>query len=619
MANQPQHSIDEDDPDILALREVALSSLISKEKRKFENYLNNANHQNYVQNHPTQHQGPPQSNSEHLGHHINEKGHMNYDGQHAANFSFAPVNPNVYNNAYHPPIIARPSFRPRGFTPQPMPIVQPHLNPNFIVHHPIIPQPATFVPTTPDMHAIMPIDEDMPLLPDKMKSPFEPTPPSRLSPRSAEFVAANAEAMRRQRRRSFSPGRSRSRSPYKYHQKSRSRSRSPYYKAQVSHIARKRTKSKSKSPYSNKFIRKSRSPNSRLKIQEKRLSPKHSDERGNKREQNFKINGNGVSRDRHGNERRPLNSRPSRGSPKTFDNVNNNGRKEKKKGEDDKIINETSPKEKSQQHENKTSQRQEIRQKTEQEIEDELLASTDSEAESSKVEDDGLKMTLDEKDLDFLDDDEEESENEGRFKSKSSTSNQENKKMTGNTFKSSFPSKTYEKSKSFTSSDKNYSRYDNKQRKKFNDREDSKRDKRSAAINKSNDRRQKKSPENAATSTVESSQTSSKVVTINNKEKNDGAKKAKIIAQPMFKATFKSVDGNSDDKQKDGISITQPQAKDDRVRIVRSSVIERAETVKNQEKGKDIDANKRPAIMKRLGGYIKEPKASKAWAKEQAP
>lgn len=50
------------------------------------------------------------------------------------------------------------------------------------------------------------------------------------------------------------------------------------------------------------------------------------------------------------------------------------------------------------------------REKTEQEIEDELLASTDEEDDGDQIE-----LTVDENELDFLDDDEEESE--GRFKS----------------------------------------------------------------------------------------------------------------------------------------------------------------------------------------------------------
>lgn len=76
----------------------------------------------------------------------------------------------------------RPAFRPR---PPMMPIVQPHLNRHFIPQH--HPQQLPFTPIISDMSPIHPIsmEDDMPMLPD-IQSTFEPTPPSRLSPRSAQ-------------------------------------------------------------------------------------------------------------------------------------------------------------------------------------------------------------------------------------------------------------------------------------------------------------------------------------------------------------------------------------------------------------------------------------------------
>lgn len=210
------------------------------------------------------------------------------------------------------------------------------------------------------------------------------------------------------------------------------------------------------------------------------------------------------------------------------------------------------------------------REKTEQELEDELLASTDSEASVKDAEDDDLKMTLDKEDLDFLDDDEEESENEGRFKSKasSSTSNQHKRPAASSSgFKPSYPARKFDKSKNY---DKNYPRNDYK-RSKYSDKDDSKRERKVSRSPIDSSQRGKdekryvspirkhkkspearKSPEPVRKPTKEPVQ-SSKVIVINSKEKQndlkDESKKLKAV-KPMFKATFKSVDEPAEEKKK---------------------------------------------------------------------
>lgn len=101
----------------------------------------------------------------------------------------APVRHHAYNPMYHQQqqMLPRPSFAPRrpAFQPRPMmPIIQPHVNPHFVAQL----HPPRFPELVSPMHAGIPTmekDEDMPVLPEKI-STFEPTPPSRLSPRSAK-------------------------------------------------------------------------------------------------------------------------------------------------------------------------------------------------------------------------------------------------------------------------------------------------------------------------------------------------------------------------------------------------------------------------------------------------
>lgn len=272
----------------------------------------------------------------------------------------------------------------------------------------------------------------------------------------------------------------------------------------------------------------------------------------------------------------------------------------------------------------KKREQQDSRKKTEQELEDELLASTDdSDSESVKADDDTFKVTLDEKDLDFLDDDEEESENEGRFKS--SKPSESKPTTTTTSFKSSFSSRSYDKSKNF-----NHSRNDYNRRNFSDDKRDKPTDvgKRYSSRKKTPEAR--KSPEARKAPAKEPS----KIVIIN-KEKVEPVKEDARKKTPLFKATFKTVDSQSDDKKKGKYCevksvpiasyeferLDEEPKKDDRIRLVRGTATTResgksGEATKTEKPKEDA---KRPAIMKRLGGYIKEsvPKVTKQWAKEQ--
>lgn len=348
----------------------------------------------------------------------------------------------------------------------------------------------------------------------------------RLQSLSFRFVAENNEALRRSsRRRSPSPNRSRSRSPYKRRYSSSSRSRSPHYKTQISHIARKRTRSKSPDAGYTKF---NRSPR-RRSTPERRISPKYAE---NKRNRANKYNGNG----------RLQNTKP-RSPPKIV--------KDKEKGD-----NEEEPKEENVQEQPKESKNSEVktnREKTEQELEDELLASTDS--ESLKDFDNDFKITLDEKELDFLDDDDEESENEGRFKSNTSSKPAKGTTTTSS-FKPLFASKGFDKSRGGYTSNHRRNRY-NDEPKRHADKKRSRSPIDSSQRSKDEKRyspplrKQKrspevqKSPENTRKLSTKEPVQSTKVIIIN-KDKDTNREKDK----PLFKATFKSVEPPSVDKNK---------------------------------------------------------------------
>lgn len=359
------------------------------------------------------------------------------------------------------------------------------------------------------------------------------------------FVAMNNEALRRNVRRSVSPKRS-SRSPYKYRYNSRSRSRSPHYKTQVSHIARKRTRSPDKA-YTNKFRK------SPLRRQEKRPSPKVFENRRNRPLSRNNENGNG--RDRFGKQNSELKTAERltpRTSPKPSD---------QEKSEDVSSM-ETAVKVKTPSPAG--SQAGDNREKTEQELEDELLASTDSEqSENDAGFDEEFKVTLDKDDLDFLDDeDDEESENEGRFKSKSTTSAAPPKKPVVNNFKSNYSRGFDNKSRPHGSSDRNYGRNDYVKRSRYDEPRRDRKTTRSpietsqrSKPEKRHDspiRKHKKSPEVRRTpelpprkDTPKESVQPAKVVI---------AKKDKVKSEEplVFKPTFKTVDSPAVEEKKKG-------------------------------------------------------------------
>lgn len=339
------------------------------------------------------------------------------------------------------------------------------------------------------------------------------------------FVAKNEEALRRQaRRRSSSSDRSRSRSPYKY----RPRSRSPHQKLQ--HIARKRRRS-----------------------QEKRVSPKYSDRR--------RFNGN-RDRQREINERKPGRSPLRVEEKKDNENERGNEIKKSKSPSSAAVLD---------------AKNDDKREKTEQEIEDELLASSDEEpVKEAKVDDDEeLKLTADANDLDFLDDDEEESENEGRFKGKESTAPAK-KTGVGSNFKPSF---------SYDRREKAFSRHDYKR--------DSRRERRSRTPPRhSSPKSRRKSPEvkkspEASRKTIKEAAQPSKVIVVN--KKDDEAKKVKTV-KPLFKSTFNLVEPSTDDKKKGKSSghfrvnisddltseeVPKKEKSKERIRLVRQSAINR--------------------------------------------
>lgn len=317
---------------------------------------------------------------------------------------------------------------------------------------------------------------------------------------------------------------------------------------QISHIVRKRSRSKSPSNY----IGKNRSPRRRLSPL-KRPSPKYSEMDRNKRRP-FKYNGGSNNRDRLSRQNDFKERRVDHASPRKSDKEKlEDGSDDGSKYEKPESLQTSLPVK-----ENSSSEAKVKREKTEEELEDELLASTDSEG-SVKGDDDEFKVMLDEKELDFLDDEEDESENEGRFKSKTSSSNEQKKPTTtANSFKSSYPGRSYDK---FSDKPRNYGGDKNGQRgdyrrSKYSDKDGSKRDKKRSrspfdtAEKRGKDEkhcgspiRKRKSPEPVQKATKEA--TKPLKVTTSSKDKPEAVKdepKKTKVASPLFKATFKSLD-----------------------------------------------------------------------------
>jgi hypothetical protein len=228
--------------------------------------------------------------------------------------------------------------------------------------------------------------------------------------------------------------------------------------------------------------------------------------------------------------------KPARSSPKATEEKRENGSDKKFEAKKSKSPSPTAAPE---------PKKEEKREKTEQEIEDELLASSEDEAvkEPTKIEDDDeLKLTADDNDLDFLDDDEEESENEGRFKGKESAAPV---KKAATNFKLN------------DRRDKPYSRHEGYKRDSRRERRNS-RSRSPAKIRRKSPEPRRKSPEPRKKSpeprkTPENSRkpmkepTQSKVIVIN--KKTDETKKVKAV-KPLFKSTFNLVEPPTEDKKR---------------------------------------------------------------------
>jgi hypothetical protein len=157
---------------------MALSTLQSKEKKKIDSSpvtpFHHEQHHSYNTG-PTMHVNPP-----HYPLPANGVGQMGY-GPVYQDMNPHPVRYRGFNQNYRQ---QRPTFAPRPFPAQVplmnmpgVPIVQPHLNPHFI------PQTNPRFELSP-MHTELPIEEGMPTMPVEIV--YEPTPQSRLSPRSAK-------------------------------------------------------------------------------------------------------------------------------------------------------------------------------------------------------------------------------------------------------------------------------------------------------------------------------------------------------------------------------------------------------------------------------------------------
>lgn len=315
---------------------------------------------------------------------------------------------------------------------------------------------------------------------------------------------------RRRRSRSGSPirRRSRSRSPYTKRRspndniRKRYRSKSPenrlYKSRNNSPKVDKRSRSpqnRSQSPRNSRFVRKGRDINNRF---------------------NNGNNGNGRYRKRSGSDKED-NEKPeqnrSQSKPKDesvkVKEVDSNERIEEKKEvkvADTKSLT-PAPEEKSTTPPLLPTRKE----KTEQELEDELLASTDEEDE------DQLDINMDDNELDFLEDDS-ESENEGRFKSKPSA----NVKSS-----STLPTKhNFGHSRAYDKGKYSSSRHDYKRDDKYSH---SKRRDHGCHKNTSDLDSRRKSP------------TDRKPIVLN-KDKDDAKSTNESERKPMFKSTFKSID-----------------------------------------------------------------------------
>lgn len=536
---------EDDEMEMMALREQALKSLITNAKRSTAGASSVASSEsaprisNNPPSYPVHDQRPmpiqPQHNT--MQPHI-------YNGNNSSSYGARPF----INSQY-------PGYHPQGFQPinPMMPVVQPHVNVNF---HPIPFNPAHPLPMNGGGTAV-------PMEAHK----YEPTPPARLSPRSAQFVAANEAAMRnsgqRVKRRSRSSSRSRSRSP-----RYKKRSRSPH----IDHIARKRRDAVG---------------DERLRQQQWPKGPRARPyQKGNQR--NFFDK----------NNRQPFRKSPDadKAACKASTQPETHQEKEDKNGNEPERPKTTVEK--------PAKVEQKPRERTKEEIEeDELLKSSDDEEEEGNG--DEISLMIDDNELDFLDDDEEESE--GRFKSKPTTAQVVKPKPTFNKFNDKFNNNNRRNNtRTYDSSRNNGNR---RSRSPF--------------------RHQKKSDYSAKTSfrdkpdmasltiaTSNGSSSSNSTAHKANKESTTKSTKSTVSAPAVASSSSSSSVKTSvkDDSQKPSVS-------DNRIRLNRNKIPSRVEMVKPSRSDSDnattaATGKSEKAIMKRLGGFVGEKPSS--WPQNQA-
>lgn len=231
--------------------------------------------------------------------------------------------------------------------------------------------------------------------------------------------------------------RPRSYSPSPLRSPSRSRSRSPHYRrrspGQGTYNSLKRSKSP-KDRYVNKYDRSSNKSPKNLRRSPRSRSPRRRDSPY----QSYNNNGNRFKYERSQPSQQRYSSNNKNYNRRNDDDVKSNGSNTSKK--DIQKVDATRDEKKennAMQSENKTiveapkiiAEHPQQRPKTQEEIENDLLASSDEEVEARAAGDniivDGsvVDLLVNENDLLLFEDEESESENEGRFKSKPTTNN----------------------------------------------------------------------------------------------------------------------------------------------------------------------------------------------------
>ncbi|KAL7027782.1 hypothetical protein ACKWTF_005579 [Chironomus riparius] len=561
-----QHLDENDDEDLDMLRKIAMESL----KRGREN--------EFPQEHQFQNVQPVFPNQQDIiPYENNEVPFQNGPFPTLTRPHRMPGNPHFMRprfNNFGPRHPIRPFMQrgmPHRFPPQPIipdfvPI--PHVNPQFLNQQP--PQPQIFPPVINEF----PLD-------------YVPTPVVRLSPRSAEFIAANEQAMKKasSKRYSRSPPprrrRSRSGSPIRR----RSRTRSPYKRRSPNeNISRKRYRSKS--PENRLFKSRNNSP----KVDKRSKSPQNRSQ--SPRNARFARRGRDNNRFNNGSNGNGRYNRKKSESDKEDEKPEQNLSQSKPKDESIKVKEVDSKEKIDVKKEVKITKTKSLtpapeeksttppllptkKEKTEQELEDELLASTDEE------DGDQLDINMDDNELDFLNDDS-ESENEGRFKSKPSA----NVKSS-----STIPSRhNFGNSRAYDRGKYSSSRHDYKRDDKYS--HSRRRDHANRRNTPDLDSRRK-------------SPTDRKPI-VSNKDKDDVKSSTESERKPMFKSTFKSID--SAEKKAES---TATKKSDSRPALVRSyvnkpDVVVEKSSVKSVITLSEESSSKtgKRKIMERLGEFV---------------